>query len=537
MDYIGKSKESNIDGTIELSGTVSQLKADDDGKVELDFNKDVRFEMTVKPKPVDLSIVKKGIQKDVANNKITYQVTVSTEEGTQGTPVLLHDALQLNLGKALVGAKYDENSLKESLNVTKTDENDQKTEIEENNVSEGETANGWSVKTAADGKSFTAKGTGEWPANRKEMITYSSTWDRDTSTVKGCAFTNAATFENYTVTGTNYYHEGTVVQKLDVSTGETETGGTTNHEYHELKNGKLVWNVVIAMSDKMKKAASFTITENLPEGVKLEGLTFKQGDFFTGDVKFQSNEEGTSWTASADGAPVTAEVAEDGKIELTVPQAVYNNPDLRNKTITLEVTVTPVNVAEWEHDTTHRFRNSVTVTSSTLPEGGYTAFQEQDIFYNQNYNAIAKTGKKLDNALNQVQYQIVVNSDGVTFLDGKERLKLVDTLTRPDGMKIFLEDSKLKVYDYTDGTKGEELGLDEYSYTYEEKEGENVLTFHLPDGRPLLVEYVYRGDGEVNKTFTLTNHAVLSGTSSQASCALRVSVSLSQIPEVTTTRS
>lgn len=109
----------------------------------------------------------------------------------------------------------------------------------------------------------------------------------------------------------------------------------------------------------------------------------------------------------------------------------------------------------------------------------------------------------------------MVNSDGVTFLDGKERLKLVDTLTRPDGMKIFLEDSKLKVYDYTDGTKGEELGLDEYSYTYEEKEGENVLTFHLPDGRPLLVEYVYRGDGEVNKTFTLTNHAVLSGTSSQ----------------------
>ena len=91
----------------------------------------------------------------------------------------------------------------------------------------------------------------------------------------------------------------------------------------------------------------------------------------------------------------------------------------------------------------------------------------------------------------------------------------MDTLTRPDGMKIFLEDSKLKVYDYTDGTKGEELGLDEYSYTYEEKEGENVLTFHLPDGRPLLVEYVYRGGGEVNKTFTLTNHAVLSGTSSQ----------------------
>lgn len=612
MDYIGKSKESDIKGTIELSGTVSQLKADDNGKVELDFNKDVRFEMTVKPKPVDLSIVKKGIQKDVANNKITYQVTVSTEEGTQGTPVLLHDVLQLNLGKARVGAKYDENSLKESLNVTKTDENGQKTEIEENTAPEGETANGWSVETAADGKSFdltlpaleagesytisglisksgewhtdhtitwtvklnqnnadltgtvlrdffggtdeanelknqeakmkrvaaklgdryqkegtgtvtfgadgksfTATGTGEWPANRQERITYSSTWDRDTSTVKGYAFTNAATFENYTVTGTNYYHEGTVVQKLDVSTGETETGGTTNHEYHELKNGKLVWNVVITISDKMKKAASFTITENLPEGVKLEGLTFKQGDFFTGDVKFQSNEEETSWTASANGAPVTAEVAEDGKIELTVPQAVYNNPDLRNKTITLEVTVTPVNVAEWEHDTTHRFRNSVTVTSSTLPESGYTAFQEQDIFYNQNYNAIAKTGKKLDNALNQVQYQIVVNPDGVTFLDGKERLKLVDTLTRPDGMKIFLEDSKLKVYDYTDGTKGEELGLDEYSYTYEEKEGENVLTFHLPDGRPLLVEYVYRGDGEVNKTFTLTNHAVLSGTSSQ----------------------
>lgn len=150
MDYIGKSKESDMKGTIELSGTVSQLKADDDGKVELDFNKDVRFEMTVKPKPVDLSIVKKGIQKDVAHNKITYQVTVSTEEGTQGTPVLLHDALQLNLGKALVGAKYDENSLKVSLDVEKNG-NDK---IYENTAPEGETANGWSVKTAADGKSF-----------------------------------------------------------------------------------------------------------------------------------------------------------------------------------------------------------------------------------------------------------------------------------------------------------------------------------------------------------------------------------------------
>lgn len=589
MDYIVQSKESDIKGTIELSGTVSQLKADDDGKVELDFNKDVRFEMTVKPKPVDLSIVKKGIQKDVANNKITYQVTVSTEEGTQGTPVLLHDALQLNLGKALVGAKYDENSLKESLNVTKTDENDQKTEIEENNVSEGETANGWSVKTAADGKSFdltlpaleagesyTISGliskSGEWHTDHtitwtvklnqnnadltdtvlrdffggtdeanelknqeakmkrvapgtnindvasvdvqlpyyfgyKDGIKNGTSLDGPDNAYYEFSYTtpdtpmlgngNAAWNRAYLITGDSvlnnnpystrsveaklgdrYQKEGigveengdtltlnweltlnpvraqngwtltdtlkdgqylTAEQKNDLKTklealpgfgtGETETGGTTNHEYHELKNGKLVWNVVITMSDKMKKAASFTITENLPEGVKLEGLTFKQGDFFTGDVKFQSNGEETSWTASANGAPVTAEVAEDGKIELTVPQAVYNNPDLRNKTITLEVTVTPVNVAEWEHDTTHRFRNSVTVTSSTLPESGYTAFQEQDIFYNQNYNAIAKTGKKLDNALNQVQYQIVVNSDGVTFLDGKERLKLVDALT------------------------------------------------------------------------------------------------------------
>lgn len=494
MDYIGKSKESDIKGTIELSGTVSQLKADDDGKVELDFNKDVRFEMTVKPKPVDLSIVKKGIQKDVANNKITYQVTVSTEEGTQGTSlggldnayyefsyttpdtpmlgngnaawnraylitgdsVLNNNPYSTRSVEAKLGDRYqkegigvEENgdtltlnwelilnpvraqngwtltdTLKDGQYLTAEQKNDLKTKLE--------ALPGFGTGTVtfgADGKSFTAKGTGEWPANRQERITYSSTWDRDTSTVKGYAFTNAATFENYTVTGTNYYHEGTVVQKLDVSTGETETGGTTNHEYHELKKGKLVWNVVITMSDKMKKAASFTITENLPEGVKLEGLTFKQGDFFTGDVKFQSNEEETSWTASVNGAPVTAEVAEDGKIELTVPQAVYNNPDLRNKTITLEVTVTPVNVAEWEHDTTHRFRNSVTVTSSTLPESGYTAFQEQDIFYNQNYNAIAKNGKKLDNALNQVQYQIVVNPDGVTFLDGKERLKLVDTLT------------------------------------------------------------------------------------------------------------
>lgn len=562
MDYIGKSKESDIKGTIELSGTVSQLKADDDGKVELDFNKDVRFEVTVKPKPVDLSIVKKGIQKDVANNKINYQVTVSTEEGTQGTPVLLHDALQLNLGKALVGAKYDENSLKVSLDVEKNG-NDK---IYENTAPEGETANGWSVKTAADGKSFdltlpaleagesyTISGliskSGEWHTDH--TITWTVKLNQNNADLTGSVLRDffggtdeANELKNQeakmkrVVPGTNINDVTSVDVQLPYYFGYkdgikngTSLGGPDNAYYEfsyttpdtpMLGNGNAAWNrAYLITGDSVLNNNPYSTRSvaaklgDRPEGVKLEGLTFKQGDFFTGDVKFQSNEEGTSWTASANGALVTAEVAEDGKIELTVPQAVYNNPDLRNKTITLEVTVTPVNVAEWEHDTTHRFRNSVTVTSSTLPEGGYTAFQEQDIFYNQNYNAIAKTGKKLDNALNQVQYQIVVNPDGVTFLDGKERLKLVDTLTRPDGMKIFLEDSKLKVYDYTDGTKGEELGLDEYSYTYEEKEGENVLTFHLPDGRPLLVEYVYRGDGEVNKTFTLTNHAVLSGTSSQ----------------------
>lgn len=520
---ISKSGEWHTDHTITWTVKLNQNNADLTGSVLRDF-----FGGTDEAN--ELKNQEAKMKRVAAKLGDRYQKEgIGVEEN--GDTLTLNWELTLNPVRAQNGWTLTD-TLKDGQYLTAEQKNDLKTKLE--------ALPGFGTGTVtfgADGKSFTATGTGEWPANRQERITYSSTWDRDTSTVKGYAFTNAATFENYTVTGTNYYHEGTVVQKLDVSTGETETGGTTNHEYHELKNGKLVWNVVITMSDKMKKAASFTITENLPEGVKLEGLTFKQGDFFTGDVKFQSNEEGTSWTASANGAPVTAEVAEDGKIELTVPQAVYNNPDLRNKTITLEVTVTPVNVAEWEHDTTHRFRNSVTVTSSTLPESGCTAFQEQDIFYNQNYNAIAKTGKKLDNALNQVQYQIVVNPDGVTFLDGKERLKLVDTLTRPDGMKIFLEDSKLKVYDYTDGTKGEELGLDEYSYTYEEKEGENVLTFHLPDGRPLLVEYVYRGDGEVHKTFTLTNHAVLSGTSSQASCALRVSMSLSQIPEVTTTRS
>lgn len=68
--------------------------------------------------------------------------------------MLLHDALQLNLGKALVGAKYDKTSLEKSLSVKKTDEDGEETTTTENTASEGDAANGWSVETAADGKSF-----------------------------------------------------------------------------------------------------------------------------------------------------------------------------------------------------------------------------------------------------------------------------------------------------------------------------------------------------------------------------------------------
>ena len=430
---------------------------------------------------------------------------LGVKENPDGTTLTLKWRLTLQPVRTLAGGWTLTDTMNEGQYLTPQ----QLTELEQ--AVQKQLGQDCTVRYTSSSNTFTVTGTKEWPSSKTLTLEYFSTRKRDVDAVRNYTFTNQATLENYQVTGYNYYHEGTVVQKLDSSSGTAVEGAETDHEYHALKNGQLKWDIIITASEKLKQAETLTVTETLPDGVTLTGLKFKRGSFFGSDIAFSTQPDSGLWTAS-NGASATVE---NGVVTLTIPQSVYNRADLHNQTFTLEVTVTPTNANRWEHDTTYPFTNKVSVSGGELSAEDNTASQTQKNFNNENYDAITKTGQTVEGAYNQIRYRIVVNPNGLTYQTGTDRLKLTDTMERPNGTTLFLEDTQVKIYDYTGGVQGAELGTNEYSYTYEERDSENVLTFHLPNSRPLMVEYVYRVKGTAGKQYTLKNHALLEGTSSQ----------------------
>ena len=394
-------------------------------------------------------------------------------------------------------------------------------------------------------KNFTIVGTDTWPANMEVAVPYTTAVDTDKDTEQSYTFTNKVVFDNYVMTATNYYHYGNVVQKVDVTDGEETLGDVTEHDLDKLPkdadgNPTMKWDVIVTMTNKLKEAPSFTITDTLPENVELTGLKLK-GKYVSSDVEFTKEADG-SWTATVNGTQVTAAVA-NNVVTLVVPAAVYQDKtSLHNEELRLEVDVTPTGTEDWVHNNTYKFLNRVKVSSKGL-QGPHENQQEQDIFYNANYDAVSKSGTEVTNANNQVRYTVKVNPQGKQYLDGKSRLKLTDTLTYTyTDTAVLLADKEVHVYKMVNGEKGEELSPSEYSYTYQEGERkasgttvQNVLTFELPDATPLIVEYIYYGKGNSKETtFTLDNSAVLEGTSSHGTSVengmnFRVIVSQAQV--------
>ena len=355
-------------------------------------------------------------------------------------------------------------------------------------------------------------------AGLRVEIEYESTYDFGIATedTKDYTFENKATFDRYNFSGYNYYHKGNVVQKVDVTLGKTENAPETEHAYNELTDDQLKWDIIITMTEKMKAKDSFTITENLPQGTQLAGLTFKKGDYINDDAVFSYDNVTDLWSATVNGADVSATVSDRGRtVVITVPQTVYSNPTLKNKTITLEVTADLQDTARWEHDTIHKFENTVTITSDALPVEGNSATQTQKIFYNVNSDAISKMAEKPEETQNLVKYTVDVNPYSASYAGGAQRLELIDEMTCPEGAQLFLEVNDVYVYEYTDPNTTQKLSSSEFAYTYEEKDKAYILTFQLPNHKHLKVEYTYRIDGKTNQEYSLKNSALLKGTSSK----------------------
>ena len=357
---------------------------------------------------------------------------------------------------------------------------------------------------------------------------------------------NNCKFNNTDFHGTNNYNPGgdVVVKKYDKYKG---SAGNSSHEYHELKNGMLEWEIHVTMTEAFKNAAStlqyIDITDTLPAGVTLNDIDIHARKDSTYKWQKYSNidKNGSIWTihtldkANGDkpGSDITATLQSlpDGKtknVTIQVPRDLLQLMDV-DYDIVIYVYAQTTDPATWGDETQKNFTNEVHVTDSSNKEWG-TASQTQEITYNSLYNTVQKEGELLDAgvAKNTVEYSVLVNPEGKTILgDPNIRLTLVDELKytySPNYANLLtsLVPSSVAVYEYDTTAKknrGRELNVgDEYSYLYEtlgygsgtsEEHRTNRLTFSLPNTKALVVVYQYTAKGNEHSYIDLYNTATL----------------------------
>ena len=358
-------------------------------------------------------------------------------------------------------------------------------------------------------------------------------------------FWNNCNFNNTDFHGTNNYNPGgdVVVKKYDKYKG---SAGNSSHEYHELKNGMLEWEIHVTMTEAFKNAAStlqyIDITDTLPAGVTLNDIDIhaKKDSNYKWQKTSNIVKNGTTWTiytldkANGDkpGPDITATLQSlpDGKTSVTiqVPVALLQLMDV-DYDIVVYVYAKTTDPATWGDETQKNFTNEVTVTDSKFNNWG-SASQTQEITYNSLYNTVQKKGEHLDasGAQNTVEYTVLVNPDHKTILDDPNiRLTLVDELKYTYSPSYAhqltsLVPSSVAVYEYDTTAvnyRGRPLKVgEEYSYLYEtfgygsgtsDEDRTNRLTFSLPNAKALVVVYRYTTKADNGAWIDLNNTATL----------------------------
>ena len=358
-------------------------------------------------------------------------------------------------------------------------------------------------------------------------------------------FWNNCNFNNTDFHGTNNYNPGgdVVVKKYDKYKG---SAGNSSHEYHELKNGMLEWEIHVTMTEAFKNAAStlqyIDITDTLPAGVTLNDIDIHARKDSTYKWQKYSNidKNGTTWTihtcdktngdTPCDDITATLQSLPDGKtknVTIRVPASLLQLMDV-DYDIVVYVYAKTTDPATWGDETQKNFTNEVRVTDNSNKEWG-TASQTQEITYNSLYNTVQKKGEKLDenDAKNTVEYTVIVNPDHTTILgDPNIRLTLVDDLKYTYSPSYAhqltsLVPSSVAVYEYDTTAvnyRGRPLKVgEEYSYLYEtfgygsgtsDEDRTNRLTFSLPNAKALVVVYRYTTKAD-NVWIKLDNTATL----------------------------
>lgn len=398
-------------------------------------------------------------------------------------------------------------------------------------------------------------------------FSYSSTAtmpDYDTS------FTNSADADRFNHSATITVKPAKGDWKITKVDAKNNQAGGTQHEYYQLDcaekqtvNGKetckvpvLRWQIQVDQQNKIDDYADLTVTETLPDGLKLvennqtyPGLKLTNlGDNGNGiPLTIPGNGQTATSTYQRGNKNYTIKVTRnDPQISITIPKELLaaHSHDQNDKKVQPRIEVNAMftddtQSGDWSKDKV--FNNTVKLQDGNGKDWG-ESHQSQTITKDENYDALKKTAEQSDDDKrnNILPYQLVVNPQGNDLDPTKDTITLTDVLEYqynaygnnsalslsivPDSVKVCVrgadgecptdpQDHNEKLYLKTP---------DDFTYTSKE-ESEKVngddklqdrtstLTFTLPDRKPLIVFYQYRYTGATNSWDQIKNTASISG--------------------------
>lgn len=303
------------------------------------------------------------------------------------------------------------------------------------------------------------------------------------------------------------YHP--TVHKLDPKSPVDESH--TNHDYDTI-SGKPEWRFEVMPPDS---DSELTVREIIPTGLSLERLTLQIDGGLSEEIEFSGS--GNKLKAKVNGFDIYAVKNENVWVITLSQDFLAAHPE---KLIYFGV---KCDMGKWEDTGTFKaFKNIVEVIKNDTVIG--TDNQTQEITKNIYNNGLAKEAHydPIGNC-SEIPYTLKINPEAQDFLPDSDELILEDELTYYNHQsyptKITLKPNSLKIYKLNpDGSKGDPLNEDEYSYIYEEKPSPtqnnfylNKLNINIPDKRALYIEYVYVISGSEKPDVAVTNKAELKG--------------------------
>ncbi|MDY5783353.1 MAG: collagen binding domain-containing protein [Gemmiger sp.] len=326
-----------------------------------------------------------------------------------------------------------------------------------------------------------------------------------------------------------YTYKAPGVVKMD-GDGKTGTSSIVT------TNGELTWKVRVRLD---ADCTTLTLTDNLPEGVTLTGLTFANQALTIGE---DGSITGTLEGLTVSNGSVTA--GDDGKqtlnLTVTVPEGGTTPGYLKANgefyvVYTCKISDELLEKAQNAED--HKvgtFTNSVTVTadSKAFPP----AEQTQDVTYTKPTSGLKLVNKDgvWVNDSRLLEYSMLLNPDSMDLLPNSDTLTLTDELSYYVGnasekFDVSLLPGSVVLYravQNEDGTwsRGEPVTDWSWSVATRTEHGTqfySTITATIPDGTPLILEYAYtvwvpEGSSFDNGSSTyygMYNKATLSGIS------------------------